>query len=78
MNGTEIARLIVAEATGASVDEISAASDMFSVAGWDSIAHMKIILAAEARLGARLAPDLVVNLTSVRDLIGLFSPDQPR
>lgn len=72
MSAEEIARRIVAAAVGLPESEISRDSDMFTVPGWDSMAHMRIILAAEEHLGAQVDPEFVAGLASVGDLVLLL------
>lgn len=39
------------------------------LAGWDSVAHIKIVLALESELGVRLAADEVIGIKSVGEFL---------
>jgi acyl carrier protein len=42
-------------------------------AAWDSLAHMRLILAIEAILGRNLGPDMIVTLTSAQEVETILS-----
>lgn len=41
---------------------------------WDSLAHLRLILALEQQLGRRLDPDEAVGIESIRDVAALLTP----
>jgi acyl carrier protein len=49
-------------------ETISAGDRVGSLAGWDSIAHVNILLAVEARAGRRLDPAEIASVATVGDL----------
>jgi acyl carrier protein len=42
---------------------------------WDSLAHMRLILAIEDAVGAPLAPEAIVDLASLRDVASALEND---
>jgi len=49
-----------------------------SIPGWDSFAHLNIIVAAEARLGFSVQSTEIENLQNVGDLVALISQKASR
>ncbi len=66
----EAARALLAEATGCAAAEIADQASIDSFDLWDSLAHMRLILAIEAKTGAQVAPMAVVELMSLADIAG--------
>lgn len=60
----EVSRL-VAEALGLEPDEVGPEASMDSLEAWDSLQHLGVVMAIEARFGCRLSPEEVTELTSV-------------
>ncbi len=48
-----------------SVSEFSAEDSIETIALWDSMGHMELMVAVEQRFGIRIAPEDVINLTSI-------------
>jgi acyl carrier protein len=46
--------------------------DMTSLAEWDSLSHMAIVLELETEAGRRLSPEEIVLVTSVRAIAELL------
>ena len=40
---------------------------------WDSLAHLRLVLGIETRLGRQLTPDEIVSLASLRDVVALLA-----
>jgi acyl carrier protein len=59
------ARSLLAEALGCPEEEIVADSAIGTQLQWDSLAHIKIVLALEERLGRSLTTDEIVAVTSL-------------
>lgn len=49
-------------------DRISAATTIVNEPAWDSLAHMRLILAIEEKLGRELEPETLVEIMSVEDI----------
>lgn len=62
----EKARILIAEATGLSPSEIGDDASFETLAEWDSIAHVNILLAIEVEIGQTLTPDAIVSVSSVQ------------
>ena len=43
---------------------------------WDSLAHMRLIMALEQHMGAPLTPDTVVGLGSLADVVTVLEEGQ--
>lgn len=72
---TEVAaRAVLAEAIGCSPADLPAGADIVSTPGWDSIAHMRLVLAIEARRGERLDPAAILEATSLEAIARLLAP----
>jgi acyl carrier protein len=48
------------------------------IEGWDSMAHLRLILAIEQRFGVRLPSTKIAGLKNVGDVIDLISSSLPR
>ena len=48
------------------------------IEGWDSMAHLRLILAIERRFGVRLPSTKVAGLKNVGDMIDLINSCSPR
>ncbi len=70
------ARRLLAEATGCDASEIDEQASIDNFEPWDSLAHMRLILAIEAETDALIAPEVVVDLTSLADVARLLA-NQP-
>ncbi len=68
----ETARQLLAEATGRDASEIDDQASINNFESWDSLAHLRLILALEAETGSLIEPELVVELTSLADLTELL------
>lgn len=65
MSPIEEARAIVAAATNAEPASIADDASIESVAAWDSVAHVHIMLALEERAGGPMPANAVVAIMSV-------------
>ena len=68
----ETARRLLAEATGCNVSQIDNQASIESFDPWDSLAHMRLILAIEAETGVQIAPEKVVELMCITDVASLI------
>ncbi len=64
----ESARDLVAEAMERPVDTVPADGGMDTLPAWDSLAHVRIILAIEDRTGRPLDTETITGLRSVADV----------
>lgn len=64
----DAARRLLAEATNRSASEIPDDATIEGLEAWDSLAHMRLLIALEDRLGKRLAPNMVVSIRCLSDI----------
>ncbi len=62
------ARKVLAEALGIGTDEVSENASPESQAGWDSLAHMRLVLAVETSRGRELKGREILALTSLEGI----------
>jgi len=67
------ARAILAQALDVAADRVPADAAMTTVEAWDSLAHVRLIAALEARLGRQLAPEDAVAIGGVADIAALLA-----
>lgn len=70
------ARALVAAALELSPEEVPADADVESLAAWDSLGHVKVVLAVEARLGRPLASAELAQFRSLADAARLLADTQ--
>ena len=63
-----VARRLLAEATGYPEAEIGDRASFESLEKWDSLAHMRLILAIEAETGSLIEPEAVIELMSFAEV----------
>lgn len=68
MNECLAARRLVAEALALPTESVGADSDVATLPDWDSLAHIRVLLALERALGRRLAPGEIGGLRGVADI----------
>ena len=69
------ARTLVAEAIERPRDHVPANGTIETVEGWDSLGHMRIMLALEARLGRPMETEEILELASVEAIDRLLNGD---
>lgn len=72
MNDADRACAIVAAALG-SQGGVSITDGMHTLAAWDSLAHLRIVLGIEAELGGTLTPEQIAGIIDVRSVAGLLA-----
>ena len=63
-----IARKLVADALDLAVEKIDENASIDTLESWDSLAHMRIILALESHLERQLEPEALLDIFSVKDI----------
>ena len=71
------ARAVLAEVFGLELDDIAGDASIETLAAWNSLAHMRLILELERRLGHELAPETVVEIASLDDVAALLAGAAP-
>lgn len=67
-----LARLLAAEAFGLPPDEVPPNAAIGDIDAWDSLAHLRLIMSVEARLGRELTTEeasAIVSLDQIAELI---------
>lgn len=72
--GRDEARQLVARAASQPVTLVAADAVLEHLPGWDSLKHLQLVLALEARLGRPLAGDEVLSTRAVGDVERLLRP----
>ena len=72
MNEITGAKQLLAEATGADAATVPDAARIGRFERWDSLAHLRLILALEETIGRRLDPDEAVEIESLQDVAALL------
>jgi acyl carrier protein len=67
------AKVLLADAIGIPLDDLPAEARIGEVAGWDSLAHTRLLLSIEERLRRELEPEEAVAIESLRDVEALLS-----
>lgn len=72
MNGPLTARRLLADAVHADADAIPEDARIGKFERWDSLAHLRLLLAIEENLGRRLDPDEAVRIESLADVAAIL------
>ncbi|MEM7122318.1 MAG: acyl carrier protein [Pseudomonadota bacterium] len=67
------ARQILAEALEVEPETVSAQARLGDPEAWDSLAHLRLILAIEAKLGHELGPDQIIAIESLDDVAAILN-----
>ena len=68
----DAARELLADALQKKPQEISEDASIGNEESWDSLAHTRLLLAIEARLGRELSSDEVTEISSLRSVARLL------
>jgi acyl carrier protein len=74
------AKTFLADAIGASATAIPDDAHVTDYSSWDSIVHLRLVLALEAHLGRELDSDEAISIESLQniaDLLGRSSRSEP-
>jgi acyl carrier protein len=66
---------LLADALGIDRSVVDADTAISTTLQWDSLAHMRLILALEERLGRRLDPESIVAIAGIQDVVALLEGD---
>lgn len=68
MTGRLAARQLVADALAVPAESVAADTDLASLPEWDSLGHVRVLLALERALGRLLAPAEIGGLRGIADI----------
>jgi acyl carrier protein len=66
------ARALLAEALEMDVADVADDAAIGTLANWDSLGHMRLILALEGYLGEPLPPETMVSIGSLADIVTIL------
>jgi acyl carrier protein len=66
------AKQLLAEAIGADAAAVPDGARIGGYERWDSLVHMRLILALEEKIGRQLDPDEAVRIESLQDVAAFF------
>jgi acyl carrier protein len=81
MNDEEILKRLaslIEDLLGLDELQLTKATTAQDVPGWDSLAHVRIVVASEQAFGVRFTTGEIVSLKSVGDLVDLIKARSPR
>ena len=75
MSGQDLtnAKDLLAGASQRQPEEIPDDASVSSFDGWDSLSHMRLIMAMEEKMGRELPPEAVVDIASLADVAKYLS-----
>jgi len=68
MSNLEAAKALLADASQRQVGEIPDDASVSNFDGWDSLSHMRLIMAMEEKRGKELPPEAVVDIATLEDV----------
>jgi len=66
-------RQLLADAFGCALDEIPEDAALGSPAAWDSLGHMRLVLALEEQTGRALSPEEIAGIAELADVEALLA-----
>lgn len=72
-HGILSAKALLADAVGISETEIPDDARVTNYGGWDSIVHLRLLLAIEAHLGRELDSEEAIGIESLQDVAALLN-----
>ena len=77
MNYHDSAKQIVATAVNIPPSSLPDDADIQTLAAWDSVAHINIILALEEVLGQQMEPENIIRVTGIESIAAILeNPDR--
>ena len=67
-----LARALLAEALDLAPEAVDEEVEAESLEAWDSLAHLRLVLAIEARSGRQLEPEEILAITSLAEIARLL------
>jgi acyl carrier protein len=74
----EQARALLAEAVNAGTGAVPDDARIGLLEQWDSLAHLRLLLAIEAKIGRLLDPDEIMRIETLDDVVALLNRKSPR
>ena len=67
--------MLTANALHVEPSAISASTGLGFTAQWDSLAHMRLVLALEERLGRQLDAEAIIGIATLQDVVDLLASE---
>jgi acyl carrier protein len=64
---------LVAEALNRPEDDVAPEGSIHTIAAWDSLGHVRVLLAVESAIGRPLSSDTIATLVSVADIAAILA-----
>lgn len=78
LSNPQKARALLAQALNVPETDVDSSTMIGVTRQWDSLAHMRLMLALEEELGCELEMDAVFNIASLSDVEFILSGEQAR
>jgi acyl carrier protein len=72
MTGRDQARLLLAEAVNCEAAVLPDDARIGGFAAWDSLAHLRLVLGIEQKIGRQLDADEAIRIESLQDIAALL------
>lgn len=69
---------IISQIMNLPIDQLNDDSSPETIANWDSLKHMNLILALEEKFAVAFSDDEIVSMLSVKSIVEILSKKQPR
>jgi len=76
LSHAEKAKALLAEALNVSEQDVDGTTMIGATQQWDSLAHMRLMLALEEALGSELDMEAVVNIANLSDVEAMLAGSQ--
>ena len=77
MDMTDRMRAVIASVLKVSPSDVSSDASQLTLGAWDSVAHMRLILALESEFEVAFEPDEIASLTSVAAIRAYLERNAP-
>ncbi|MEM7569331.1 MAG: acyl carrier protein [Pseudomonadota bacterium] len=68
---SDTVKSLIADALSVPAADVTSATGLATTPAWDSLAHMRLVLALEDRLGRQLTPNEIISIASAEDVAAL-------
>ena len=70
---TDVARDLIAQALARSPEDIAGDGTIHTIPAWDSLGHVRVVMAIESRIGRPLASEAIATVASVADVAAILA-----
>jgi acyl carrier protein len=69
---------LVADALNCPEGDIAPGGSIYTIPAWDSLGHVRVLLAIESAIGRPLSSDTIATLVSVADIVTILADNADR